>query len=139
MNALFDHVAIEVKNLDESMETMVNLLGLRALRFGRRYGTGERIVVLGDGTGAKLELIETGRETNTLAHLAFRVTNIDDAHSELVERGLTSASGPHALDAARATTSLLADDSGLKVQLISYMPGSPDMEIWVTAEGNGAY
>lgn len=133
MKAIFDHVAIEVEDIDACLETLVEHLGMRPLRSGSRHLTGERIVLLGDGTGVKVELIESRRSGPSLAHLAFRVDDLRCAYSELTERGLASKSSPHTLPPAHADTALLSDDSGLDVQIISYGPDSPDMATWSPA------
>lgn len=133
MKAIFDHVAVEVEDIDACLETLVDHLGMRLLRSGSRHLTGERIVLLGDGTGVKVELIESRKSGPSLAHLAFRVDDLHCAYSELIERGLTSQSSPHPLPAAHADTALVSDDSGLRVQIISYQPGSPDMVTWTLA------
>ena len=54
---IIDHVALEVDDLDERV-LRLEAAGLRVLRHGTRYSTGQRIVMMGDGTGNKLELIE---------------------------------------------------------------------------------
>ena len=55
---IIDHVALEVDDLDERVHRL-EAAGLRVLRHGTRYSTGQRIVMMGDGTGNKLELIES--------------------------------------------------------------------------------
>ena len=54
---IIDHVALEVDDIDERVQRL-EAAGLRVLRHGTRYSTGQRIVMMGDGTGNKLELIE---------------------------------------------------------------------------------
>lgn len=136
MKAIFDHVAIEVENLDLCMETLAGYLGMRPLRFGNRHRTGERVVLLGDGTGVKVELIESGKGGPYLAHLAFRVDDLNSAYSDLTERGMTTKAPPHPLPPADAHTALLADNFGLDVQIVTYQPGSPDMVTWTPGDDN---
>ena len=57
MVTIIDHVALEVEDFDERVRRL-EAAGLRVLRHGTRYSTGQRIVMMGDGTGSKLELIE---------------------------------------------------------------------------------
>ncbi len=62
-----------------------------------------------------------------LLHVAYRVDDVEAEHRSLVAQGFRSLRGPHALAAAKATTALLEDPSGLQIQLIQYAPDSPDL------------
>ena len=137
---IIDHVALEVDDIDERVRRL-EAAGLRVLRHGTRYSTGQRIVMMGDGTGNKLELIEAGRGTDgeadggpVFAHLALRTDDTDGAHQRLKAAGYQSRSEPHDLDAARARSALLDDGDGFRVQVISYADDSPDAVTWEPAE-----
>ena len=137
---IIDHVALEVDDLDERVHRL-EAAGLRVLRHGTRYSTGQRIVMMGDGTGNKLELIEadpdsghgTGRAP-VFAHLALRTDNADDAYLRLQVAGYQSKSEPHDLSAARARSALLDSGGGFPVQVIAYADDSPDAVTWNPAE-----
>ena len=133
---IIDHVALEVDDIDERVERL-EAAGLRVLRHGTRYSTGQRIVMMGDGTGNKLELIEAEpdpeggtRESPAFAHLALRTDNADEAHRKLRASGFQSRSEPHDLAAARARSALLDSGGGFRVQVISYADDSPDAVTW---------
>ena len=156
---IIDHVALEVDDLDERV-LRLEAAGLRVLRHGTRYSTGQRIVMMGDGTGNKLELIEaepagtadvepagtaaaegsagradaaveTGRPQGPVfAHLALRSDDADAAHRMLRAAGYSSLSEPHDLAAARARSALLDSGDGMLVQVVSYAEDSPDAVTW---------
>jgi hypothetical protein len=125
-----DHVAIEVADIDHRVETLLATGAFKLLREGKQVTTGNRIFMLGDGTGFKLELIESAAvSAPTFAHVALRVANVDQAQSALLEQGWAHSRGPNELAAARARTSLSCD-AGFDLQVISYAPDSPDMLTW---------
>lgn len=123
-----DHFALGVEELDERIQLFTEVMGLKLMRRGTRVSTGKGIAFLTDATtGFKVELIETEEAERGLVHLAFHVDDIDSAYDALVSRGLASLSGPHYISAAKADSALLEDETGLKIQLISYDPDSPDL------------
>jgi len=129
---IIDHVALEVDDIDERVRVL-EAAGLRVLRRGTRYSTGQQIVMMGDGTGSKLELIEAGPGTDgapAFAHLALRTDDADGAHRRLQDAGYESRSEPHDLTAARARSALLDSGGGFRVQVISYADDSPDAVTW---------
>ena len=135
---IIDHVALEVDDIDERVR-LLEAAGLRVLRHGTRYSTGQRIVMMGDGTGNKLELIEAepgdgDDSAPVFAHLALRTDDADGAHRRLQAAGYESRSEPHDLAAARARSALLDSGGGLRVQVISYADDSPDAVTWDPAE-----
>ena len=139
---IIDHVALEVTGIDERVR-LLKAAGLRVLRHGTRYSTGQRIVMMGDGTGNKLELIEAESEAGdgdggtgdpVFAHLALRTDDADGAHRRLRNAGYESRSEPHDLTAARARSALLDSGGGFRVQVISYADDSPDAVTWDPAE-----
>ena len=139
---IIDHTALEVSDLDERIRALEQT-GLRVLRHGTRYSTGQRIVMMGDGTGSKLELIEAepGTDDRTggtpvFAHLAFRTDDVDDAHRRLQAAGFESRSEPHDLAAARARSALLDSGDNFCVQVISYAEDSPDAATWEPTDHN---
>ena len=78
---IIDHVALEVDDIDERVRRL-EAAGLRVLRHGTRYSTGQRIVMMGDGTGNKLELIEAepGRDDGGEDGGRSRVRSLGAAH-----------------------------------------------------------
>ena len=125
-----DHVAIEVADVDHRLATLLATGAFTLLREGKRMTTGTRIFMVGDGTGFKLELIESPDVTGpTFAHVALRVADVEQAQTALVDQGWTHSRGPSAIPAARANSSLVCD-AGFDLQVISYAPDSPDMVTW---------
>ena len=126
----FDHVALEVGDFDSRVEAFVSDIGMTLIRHGVRHSTGQRIAMLGDDTGVKIELIEADTPEPKFAHVAFRATEaqaVDDAEADLVDAGWSAVSAAHDLGAAKARTTLLVDPGGVHVQVISYEPDSPDL------------
>lgn len=127
MSERLDHVAIGVVDLDEMVGLFTERLGMRLIRNGIRFGSGQRIALLHQpGSNFKLELIESG-EQNVLLHLAHRTDDLTDATERLTTAGLSALRPAHRLDAAQADTVLLGHRSGLRLQLIAYDAGSPDL------------
>ncbi len=132
-----DHVALELDDLAPRLAALTDGCGMRVLREGRRYSTGQRIVMVGDGTGVKLELIE--REAGepgtdgevTFLHLAFEVDDVEAAVEHFVDAGWTCLRGAHDLAAAQARTALFRR-AGIEIQVISYASTSPDVVRWST-------
>jgi hypothetical protein len=125
----FDHVALEVDDLERFISLFSATGALHLIRMGMLNATGQRIAMLGDGTGARIELIENPKATApTLAHLALRVDSADQARTDLMGLGWQHVRGPNELAAAGARSALLADRSGLQLQVIAYRADSPDLE-----------
>jgi hypothetical protein len=126
----FDHVALEVADLDGHIRDLVDQCDMRLLRMGTRFKTGQRIAMLGDGTGTKLELIEANAQSPTFAHIAFRTGECEQDVSRLTDAGWEVVNPPHRLDSAKAQTSLLKAASQLPVQVITYDSDSPEDVRW---------
>lgn len=122
--AALDHVALEVPDLDAFVTDVERAGLLRVLRRGVRGGTGQRLVMLVDDRGQKLEIIEGG-ELRVL-HVAFEVDDVESAHQALVADGYAGIRSPHRIPAAAATSSVVRGASGAEVQLVRYDADSPD-------------
>ncbi|HEV7665558.1 MAG TPA: VOC family protein [Chloroflexota bacterium] len=127
-----DHVAIELPDVDERLAALLATGAFKLLREGKRMTSGTRIFMIGDGTGFKLELIESAEVSGpTFAHVALRVADVEQAHDALIDQGWTHSRGPSEIPAARAHSSLVCD-GGFDLQVISYAPGSADMVTWTS-------
>jgi predicted enzyme related to lactoylglutathione lyase len=125
-----DHVAIELPDVDRRLAALLATGAFKLLREGKRMTTGTRIFMIGDGTGFKLELIESADVAGpTFAHVALRVDDVEQAQEALVEQGWTHSRGPSEIPAAKAQSSLVCD-GGFDLQVISYAPDSADMVTW---------
>lgn len=132
-----DHVALELDALDEGLAALTDGCAMRVVREGTRVRTGQRIVMVGDGTGMKLELIERAPDPAiagevTFLHLAFQVDDVDDAVAHLTAAGWTCEREVHALAAAQARTALF-HRAGIEIQVIEYAATSPDIVRWSSA------
>lgn len=123
-------MAVEVGDIEKTAQNLKDATGLEILREGSRYSTGQRIVMLGDETGIKIELIESGLTSPTFAHVAFRVdqpASVDLVTDSMIATGWVAKSPPHDLPHAKARSALLVDEGGLHVQVIAYSSDSPDV------------
>lgn len=126
-----DHVALEVQRFDEHIDFLVEQLGMSLLRTGQRFSTGQRIAMLVDDVGFKLELIEAAHDDATtdrhlFQHLAVRSNDVADDHARLRDNGAIEVREPHRLGNAKADTSLLSFDE-LEVQVVHYDHDSIDL------------
>jgi hypothetical protein len=120
----FDHVAIEVPDLDGFIDSMTSSGLMRLLRRGTRTGSGQRLAMLVDEQGQKVELIE-GAGVRFL-HLAFQVADVAAAHAALVDAGAAPVRAPQRIEAAGALSSMVQAVGGVEVQLVRYDDDSPD-------------
>ena len=125
--AVLDHVATEEPDIDGRVRFLVDVLGLRLLRWGRHTASGGRIAMLADPLGTKVELIEVAERRGEYDHVAWRVPDVDAAHAALLVAGCGELRAPSELAAAHARASILREVSGNRLQLIAYSPGSPDL------------
>jgi len=127
----FDHVAIEVADFDAEVEQLAATGALKVLRYGTMRQTGLRIAMLGDGTGAKIELIENPDAVEPrFAHLAFRSRDIRATREALESRDWRILREPQMLADARAESMLAQNARGLSLQAIRYDETSPDIVEW---------
>ncbi|RZS82676.1 hypothetical protein EV189_3071 [Motilibacter rhizosphaerae] len=124
---MLDHVGTEEADIDARVRFLTQVLGHRLLRWGTHVVTGRRIAMLADPAGMKLELMEVDAVRGELDHVAYRVPDVDAAHAALLASGCTEIRAPFDLLAARARSSLLAEPTGSRLQLVAYAPDSPDL------------
>lgn len=126
-----DHVAIEVADLDGRVDHLCSHVGMSVVREGRlTKDPTRRIVMLGDGHGFKLELVEkpttSDTEADALLHLAWLVDDVDRTYEALVGAGSTPVTQPRRLEPARSRTATVQPPSGAPIQLVAYDDNSPD-------------
>lgn len=130
-----DHVALEVPDLDAMIERLCRTGAMRLLRRGFNKRTNERLAMVGDPVGMKLELIESkDAPAPRFAHIAFRSRDVDAALTSLVGQGWNHLRGPNDLAEAEARSVLLDDGAGLELQVLAYAPTSPDIIEWTAEE-----
>lgn len=126
-----DHFALGVPDLEAAIRRFTGLLNLRLIRRGTVGRTGSAMAMVGDGTGMKIELIETaGLDAPALLHIAFRSDDVTNDTDVAQRDGLTLLRGPNPLPAAAALSTLFADGAGLELQIIQYEAGSLDIVEW---------
>jgi predicted enzyme related to lactoylglutathione lyase len=126
-----DHVAIEVADLDARIERLCRTGGMRLLRRGTNKRSGERLAMVGDATGMKLELIENpAAHEPRFLHVAFRSADAEAAANSLEEQGWQKLRGPTDLAEAQARSMLMNDGDGFELQVLAYAPTSPDIIEW---------
>lgn len=130
-----DHVAIEVGELDLFIDRLVATGGMRLLRRGTAKRTGQRLAMVGDATGMKLELIENpGTPVPRYLHVAFRSPDVEQSLAALVAKGWRHDRGPFRLEEAKAQSALVSDVNGFEVQVLAYDPSSPDIVEWTEGD-----
>jgi hypothetical protein len=126
-----DHIALEVADLDRFIEQLEATGGMRLLRRGTAKRTGQRLAMVGDQMGMKLELIENPQTAVPhYLHIAFRSGDVRGALAGLVAAGWRHERGPFPLEEAKAESGLVSDGKGFEVQVLSYAPDSPDIVEW---------
>lgn len=125
-----DHIAIEVEDFEGRIAQLVNTGAVRVIRYGTG-GAGQRLAVLGDGTGVKIEIAEAaGAVEPRFLHFAFRSDDVDGARETLIEQGWQHKFGPKHIPPAQCYTAMLTDGTGFDLQVISYDETAPDIAEW---------
>ncbi|KKC25861.1 VOC family protein [Sphingomonas sp. SRS2] len=132
-----DHFALGVSDIEQAIAHFESVAGLKLIRRGTLGRTGGAMAMIGDGTGMKIELVETPDATTpTLLHIAFRSDDVaSDAIAVEGKAGLSLQRGPNPLPAASALSALFSRPDGLEVQIIQYEADSPDIVEWGRAAG----
>ena len=138
MSSRIDHIALRIPDFDSTIALLEQTCVLRILRMGAIPATGQRIAMLGDGTGMKLELIDAADVSQvTFAHIAFRVDDVDTVYEAMVGDNWVSRRAPRDLAPAQARTALVTNNrQTLDVKLISYESKSADVKEWDTSENS---
>ena len=111
----FDHIALNVPNLDAQVERLTGSLGMVV-----RIRTDHFAIVADPVSGLTLELGRSDDAEVHFRHLGFRTDDVDQSHTALVDAGMGVVHPPHRRDFARMYTSFLAQPGGLEVQLVKY-------------------
>ena len=110
-----DHIALTVPDLDAQVDRLVNEFGMVV------ESRMDVFALLSDPvTGLKMELGCSADDQVHFRHLGFCADDVDGAHAELVEVGMSTVDAPQRRDFARMYTSYLAQAGGLEVQLVKY-------------------
>lgn len=119
-----DHLALEVRDFDATVERLELALGVRRVRIGALpRDPSRRIAVVRDRRGVTLELIEAPtwyRGAPTLDHLALVVSDVDATTSALIDADSAQRGATRCIHTSPADTVVVADGGGLVVQLGGY-------------------
>lgn len=112
---IFDHVALNVPDLQAQVDRLANDFGMAVEMRTERFA-----IVSDPATGLKFELGQSAGSGVEFRHLGFRSDDVDTAHERLVAAGMGSNRPPQRQDFARMYTSYLDQPGGLEVQLVKY-------------------
>jgi hypothetical protein len=117
-----DHIAMNVPDLDAQIERLIGDMGLVL-----EHRFGDFALISDPSTGLKLELGRSDDDQIQFRHFGFRTTDVDGAHAQLVDTGMTATEPPHRRDFAAMYTSFLCEPGCADVQLVAYdaQSGSP--------------
>lgn len=125
-----DHVAIEVRDFDAMVGRLEQALGTGSARIGRLVrDPSRRIASVRDAAGFTLEIIEAPvfhRGAPTLDHVALRVRELDATQDALLAAGFQRRVVAKPVDAWQRENAVLADPTGLVVQLVRYDDASDE-------------
>jgi len=114
------YTAIQVTNLDRSLDFYLNVLGMRLVtRIKVPETKGELAIVKSDGADHWLEInwyadqqYQSGDE---LDHIAFQVASLDEALSELKQKGIEPIS--YVRESKNSRWTYIADPDGIWVEI----------------------
>lgn len=110
------YTAITTDNLEKTMEFYVVLLGFQVTH---RIDTGEnRIAVLENDAGAKIDVIEAKNAPGGCCAFRTNVNDIEEAAREFTARGY-EVKGPMEISTGRAL--LVKDPNGLTINVIQHI------------------
>lgn len=122
-----DHVSIDVSELGRSVDFYCDKLGFRV---SRTLGTSELNIAFLELGSSSIELLAR-RDSNAsleasprkgnlgLAHIAFRVSNIDEVFSELRDKGVEFSSPPYDAEGGPRIV-FFKDPDGVVLELIQW-------------------
>ena len=113
-----DHIELVVRDVDEFVELYQKLGFILLTRTGHHGDSAELQL-----PGAEQPIIEvhrvSGEENIGLNHIAFKVSNAQEAHAELTGKGITFyPEGPSFIPATGRTTVNFRDPDGWRLQLV---------------------
>ena len=112
-----DHIELIVRDVDQYVEFYQNLGFALLLRTSHHGGSAELQL-----PGPNQPVIEihsvSGEETIGVNHIAFKVSNAQEAYEDVVAKGITPERGPHLVEVTGRTNVNLRDPDGWRVQLV---------------------
>ncbi len=124
----FLHTSITVRNIEESVRFYTDVLGLEFERRRKIPENHAEIAFVRDPqSGARVELTYwEGKDTfdpgEQLDHLAFEVTDLDDALEAARARGVRIAKEPYQLKGGSSRIAFLLDPNDVWIELIEHAP-----------------
>ncbi len=112
-----DHIEIIVDDLDAYVEFFQHM-GFKVLARTTHHGGSVEVQLPGENQPI-FELHKViGEENPGINHIAFRATNVLEAHEKLAAKGVRFASEPHKVASTGRTNANLRDPGGWRMQLV---------------------
>ena len=112
-----DHIELIVRDVDEFVE-FFQKMGFKLLSRTSHHGTSAELQL----PGANQSVIEihtvSGEENIGVNHIAFKVSNAQEAHEELRGKGIAFEQGPHFVQETGRTIVNFRDPDGWRLQLV---------------------
>ena len=124
----FFHVALSVKNLEESRTFYEDVFALKFRAQGERPELGVKFVILHDKDGAGVELFEHATPVPTtedfmdfsnvgFKHIAFFVDNLEETYEKALKAGATSIWDPRKGVTVKKLA-FIKDPNGIAIELV---------------------
>ena len=112
-----DHIEIEASDAQE-MADFLKKLGYEELRTTEHHGTSYELAPSdGDGPIFEIHRVE-GEEVPGINHIAFAVSNIEEATESLREEGVDQVSDPYYVEKTGRTITNFRDPDGRRFQMV---------------------
>lgn len=118
------HTMIRVKDLERSVGFYTRILGLTEKRRTILEKADATLVFLVDEAGhhsIELTYNHDGRDYdlgNQFGHLAFAVSDLEEARTELRKHGVEFTRGPYQVGTGGSTIAFIRDPDGIEIELI---------------------
>ena len=126
-----DHIELIVRGVDGYVDSCQKL-GFKLLIKTSHHISSAELQLPGDNQPVIEIHTATGEETIGVNHIAFKVSNAQEAYAEITDKGITPERGPHLVEVTGRTNINLRDPDGWRLQLVDadrkppqLAPGSP--------------
>ncbi len=113
-----DHIELIVRDVDEFVE-FYQKLGFKLLSRTGHHGDSAELQLPGDDQPIIELHVASGEENIGVNHIALKVSNAHEAHTELAAKGITFyAEGPRFIQSTGRTVVNFRDPDGWRLQLV---------------------